>query len=509
VCAQSTAGTGLVAAYAASTRVAARQILVCWDGTNWVDESAYVLSCEITHTLLNSQLGLPMLGQGFSSEATLTLNNASGRFSSDVEGAIAHTYFPDGIYRVPIRIDMGYGGETLRQFTGEIIEAPGSVSTGRSLVSFRCVDYSYPLLQIKDITAVAWNQRVDQFMETLLAAADGEDSAFADHATRALDHGIAQVPAAWSDEENLWGQLGLLAASEMGSIHFSKEGQFRFWRQTAFLERASSVTPVVTLSLGRTFQMSSEASWRNAYTQVTVEINPWLTGPVSEVYQAQTEILVAPGESVTHWARLSHVCASIIPPVASDNSLTPPVAQGDFQAVSAGMADLSLSLAVATTAYAQQVKLVFTNSHTSQSIYVVGLKLRGGPLIGYGDDKKEYLATVSVLPGKKEFTVSGNAFLQTSFQAEMAGTRLRDLVQQPRRLIGSEGPLCPWLELGDRVTLPDASDALVMSLAISYSLATMNMRLTLLPVADLYPNTGYFVWGTSSYANSSSARAYY
>ena len=390
--AQSTAETSLVSNYAASARVAAREVLVCWDGTNWVDETARVASCEISHSLFNAQLGLPMLGQGFSSEATLTLDNSDYRYSPDIEGSIAQTYCPDGVYRVPIRINMGYSAELLRQFTGEIIDAPESESGAGRRVTFRCLDYSYPLRQLKHITVAGWDQRADQFMETLLTAADAADTAFADRATRALDHGMAVIPVVWSDEENLWEQLGLLAASETGTIHISKEGEFRFWRQTAFIERTDSLTPVVTLSLGHTFVLSSEASWRNAYTQVNVEINPWLRGPVSEVYQSQDEILVAPGETVTHWARLSHVVASIISPEA----------ETDYQAVSAGMADLSDSLTVTLTPYAQQAKLVFTNTHASQSIYVLRMKLRGVPLIGYGDDKKEFPSELAVLPGKKD-----------------------------------------------------------------------------------------------------------
>lgn len=497
--AQSTAGTSLVANYAASARVAAREVLVCWDGTNWVDETARVMSCEIGHSLLNSQLGLPMLGQGFSSEATLTLDNRDYRYSPNATGSIAQTYYPGGIYRVPIRINMGYGAETLRQFTGEIIDAPETEAAARRWATFRCIDYSYPLRQLKHITVAGWDQRADQFMETLLTAADAADTAFADRATRALDHGVAVIPVVWSDEENLWEQLGLLAASEMGSIHFSKEGEFRFWRQTAFIERADSLTSVVTLSLGRAFQLSSEASWRNAYTQVNVEVNPWMRGPVCDVYQSQDEILIPPGESVTHWARLSHVVASITSPEEGE----------DYQAVSAGMADLSDSLTVTLTPYAQQAKIVFENTHASQSIYVLRMKLRGVPLIGYGDDKQEFVSELAALPGEKELVISGNAFLQTRRQAVMVGTRLRDLVQQPRRLVGFEGPLCPWLELGDRVTLPNALEALVVSLSISSSPTAMNMRLVLLPVDGLFPYTSYFVWGDSSYADSASDRAYY
>ncbi|NLF35506.1 MAG: hypothetical protein GX585_06030, partial [Clostridiales bacterium] len=203
--------------------------------------------------------------------------------------------------------------------------------------------------------------------------------------------------------------------------------------------------------------------------------------------------------TVTHWARLSHVVDSIVTPEAGT----------DYQAVSAGMADLSDSLSVTLTPYAQQAKLEFENTHASQAVYVLRMKLRGVPLIGYGDDKKEFVSELAALPGQKELVISGNAFLQTHRQAVMAGTRLRDLLQQPRRLVGFEGPLCPWLELGDRVTLPNAIEALVVSLSISSAPTVMNMRLVLLPVDGLFPYTSYFTWGASSYADADSGRAYY
>jgi len=65
------------------------------------------------------------------------------------------------------------------------------------------------------------------------------------------------------------------------------------------------------------------------------------------------------------------------------------------------------------------------------------------------------------------------------------------------------------LELGDRVTLPNESEALVVSLSISSSPTAMNMRLVLLPVDGLFPYTSYFTWGASSYADADSGRAYY
>jgi hypothetical protein len=504
--AQSTAGTSLVANYAAPSRVAARTVEVCWDGTNWVDETSRVQSLHIRHQLLNEALGLPMLGQGLASDATVTLDNRDGRYSPALAGSMAHTYRPDGLYRVPIRISMGYSGEVLRQFTGEIIEAPGSERLGRRTVTLRCQDYSFALMQIKHKSALSLDDRPDEVMAALLDVADAADPLFAAHTSRALDYALSVIPYVWQDEDNLWEELGYLAASEAGMIHFSKEGAFRFWRQTAFVERAHSLASQVTLDRSKATEIGDDASWRNAYTKVIVEASPWQYGPLVVAYQAQAEIVVEPGQTVTHYARYSHPMLWVQPPVEGD----------DYRAVNAGMSDLSGDLTVGITSYAQQAEITLTNASASQAIYVVGLQVRGYPLEARADDKVEFETTLTPpkVPGVKEYVVPQNDWLQTRYQAELVGTRLRDLLQRPRRLYAWVGPLCPWLELGDRVTLVDATTGLneamlVMALEISAGATDQTMALTLLPVADLYPHTSYFRWGVSSYANSGSARSYY
>ncbi|NLD45417.1 MAG: hypothetical protein GX657_18220, partial [Chloroflexi bacterium] len=308
------------------------------------------------------------------------------------------------------------------------------------------------------------------------------------------------------DDENLWEQLALLAASEAGLIHFSKEAEFRFWRQTAFLERADSTASQVTLNRAKCTALGDDMSWRNAYTKVEVESNPWLRGPITNLYEAEAELVIEPGETITHWARLRYVATDIIEPVSGV----------DYNAVSSGMMDLSGDLTITMTAYAQQAKLELTNANAAQAVYVLDLVLRGYPLIGEQADKDEYEQTLTPpkVPGEKVNTVSGNHFVQTKAQAALLGSRLRDLLQRPRRLYAWKGAHCPWLELGDRVTLEDSGtgvdeDMLVLGLEIAAGVTDQTMTLTLLPVENLYPYDAYFVWNTSDYADSGSDKAYY
>ena len=156
-------------------------------------------------------------------------------------------------------------------------------------------------------------------------------------------------------------------------------------------------------------------SWRNAYTKVEVESNPWLRGPITNLYEAEAELVIEPGETITHWARLRYVATDIIEPVSGV----------DYNAVSSGMMDLSGDLTITMTAYAQQAKLELTNANAAQPVYVLDLVLRGYPLIGEQADKDEYEQTLDpvLVPGEKVYAVPANHFVQTKAQAVLLGSR--------------------------------------------------------------------------------------
>ncbi len=167
-----------------------------------------------------------------------------------------------------------------------------------------------------------------------------------------------------------------------------------------------------------------------SHTKIIVEGNPGCWGP-SRSLRAQSPIIVEPGQTVTQWVRLRYLTQTVVTPAAGT----------DYLAVSSGMMDLSGSLTVTATMYAQQVKLEFQNTHASQAIHVLELGLRGYPLIGEANDKQEYESTLTPakVPGKKEFTISGNHFLQTMAQQALVGSRMRDLLQRPRRIYAWRG----------------------------------------------------------------------
>jgi len=293
--AQDIGGTDLAANYAAGVQTVARKVEVKWDGTNWVDETARCLGLSWDHALYESTNGLPVLGRGVLSTATLTMDNGDNRFSPDAAGSPMHAYISAGIYQMPIRISVGYSADLLRQFTGTIESAPEQESRAAKRVTFQCQGTGLTIAQKRHRSTLYTDQRVDQVIDTLLTAGGIADSA--------LDVSMSQIPYAWLNDESILAEISLLAQSDGAMIHFAVDGQFRFWRMSALLERADSVTPVITLTRGRCYRLQDAISWRDVYDGIVVEIAPRYQGALTTVYQAQEPIVIPPGESVTHNAQ--------------------------------------------------------------------------------------------------------------------------------------------------------------------------------------------------------------
>ena len=500
--AQDISATNLATNWAADGQQVTFTVEMDWARSDsWTDETAYVLNVQCETSIYDRALGLPALGETSPSRATIRLKNDTNRFSPD-KGTIAA--IADGIYRVPVRVSAGYvdgtnGAETLRQFTGEIEAAKEVETVGGKVVVCECVDSGVALLQYKHTTEMYTDQRADQFLDTLCTAAGITSTS--------LERGFIEIPYCWTDTENLWSEFVKVAAAEGGLVFFGKDGTLNFWRLTHLLEATDSTTSQATLDRGNAYYLDDTISWRDAYTGVNVEWIPREVGALSVLYQAHEPIAVRPGETVTHDALFQY-------PATSVEALT---AGTDYQAVSAGMADLSADLAVSTTAYAQRATLEFTNNNATHTIYILDLQVRGYPLEAEEAQSIQRDTTLSPakVPGVKVYPVTGNNYLQTLGQAHLLAGYLRDRLQYPRRLIQWEGPACPWLEPGDRVRIDNADAGIsaqycyVLHMTQSMSANGYRQSLLCLPVDNVFAHTDYFRLGTSAWADSGSHKVGY
>lgn len=506
--AQSTAGTSLLTTSLSTPRKVARAVYVDWnkDGDfsdSGEDITARVIQFTCSASLYDASYGLPALGSVSAGTATVTVANDDYWLSLTNAAGIVATYpaLADGIYRIPIKIYLGYYSdadvaEALCQFTGEIEVADGTEGPSAATVTLSCHDVSLVMRQFKTSTAIVENQRADELIATYAALAGLTDVS--------LDESMSIIPVSWLNDENVWDELSDIALADGGLLYCDELGNLVFRRMTAWLEDSDSTTSQATLTRGRVWTERTSQSWRDCYTDVIVEYAPYYEGAVTTVYQAQAPITVPPNRAITETYQLDNPCASVITPVAAT----------DYQAASAAGLDLAANLTVTVTAKAQRVDVTFTNNNAYHAIYVYKFQIRGRPLYGIADQEVKETTALTIIPDNKTYTINNNRHIQSKAQAtRLAGSR-RDWLQRPRRIYKYEGPLLPWLQLGDRVTAQNASagldeDCFILAKTVGYAPNDMaSMELTLLPVTNLYAYAAYFLIGTTAY-NTSTTPIFY
>ncbi len=510
--AQSIAGTELAARWADISSRPAYKVEVDWnrDGT-FEDETDLVLDIRIEHSVYDSTLGLPALGEAPPESATVIMDNSSRRYSANNPGGIAGTYtfLSNGIYRIPIRISMGYYNsagvsEMTRQFTGEIETTLERESASRVTCSFDCVGRGVELLQHKISTLLYHDVRTDAFVDALL-----EEAGFV---VTNCDLGSSHIPYVWTDDENIWSEIHDLAASEGALFYFSKEGVPFFKRLTTFLERPDSVSPVLELNEGNAVSYSDSIAWRDCYTDVIVEWATRYQGLQAEVYKSPSPLVIPPrttySEDIKYRWPVTHAVS--------------PVYQEDYVSLTSGARPLSPSsgaMEVFLESGGQGGTLTIINHMDRHTLYVLDLVVRGFPLIGDEAYQERFTSHTGLIPGEKIYEIRGNPYIQTPEQAWRLGGYLKDWLSRPRRIYTWKGPAIPWIEPLDRVTLkhnvmtpnPGTNvDCYVLSIKQDWRKNSLyEQELLLLACEHLFEHEDYFIIGASSYLDIDSDKVGY
>ena len=512
--AQSIVGTDLATTWAAHSARVALRVRCDWnkdgDYTDaYEDVTARVLTLSIQHKLYDQLSGLPYLGGGAGSKATLVLANEARWFSPEAAGLAAE--YPGleyGIYGIPIIVELGYYSgatpEYLVQFAGIIEASDESEVYGKAQVTFECVDNSAVLSQYKQSTTISQDVLPSTQIAVLLVAAG--------MLVYDLDTALAEVPYAWLDDENTWDECLQLAQADGGMFYFGKGGTPTFRRMTSPMERADSLASQATLNEGNAFLYRNSIAWRDYYTGVIAEWAGRYQGTVTELYKAPGAIEVPPGETVTEECRFRYPAMAVVTPEYGV----------DYQAITSGPNTVAYGVAgvqIAVTAYGQRADVAVTNNLTNDTLYLTNLIVRGYPLLGEEAQQRRWNQALSLIEGEKVFPIRGNPYVQTQEQVERVGPFLRDRLQQPRRLLAWRGAACPWLEMLDRVTLSHNTmtpnpgvdmDCLVVGMQMSYKVGSVwSQDLVLLPLADLFAYDDYFIIGASVYADAASDKVAY
>lgn len=493
-------------------RTIAFRLYIDWDFNGvYTDESAYLVQASGS-----LDLGRPddfmAGGRGNVDTCELLLRNADGRFSALNTSGPLYSYIQSGkAYHAPMYLEVSIDGGSnyYRVFTGvaKIPQESGLTLREGPVVKIVCRSNDELLLQRRQSTPLAdfqgWYQsgaNEAEIIDDLLADA-GVTS-------RSIDPGTVAISFAWQDDDSLLEDIWQLAAACGGRFYTDPDGVARYENAAHWLSHTSSSETITRDDYDRPLEVTYDDT--DLYNVVTVESGTRYISSWDLLWEPDDPIVVGSGETKNVTARLQQPMYFTYGP--------------EWEAVSAGGANISASVTVSATYYAQRVEFTITNSNAYMAAYMRKFKLYGYPVLG-GPTHEESRNSAShgtngaffTNRGTRTRSVRANSYVQQRAQAAMLSLFLLHQSEYPRLTYlvrGCAGK--PARRLGDRVTIDDTS---VMSTARDVFITSISWRLTpngfsqdiiAIDAAQLYPyqSSGYFKVGTDT-LGASAKRVFY
>ena len=489
-----------------ASRVLAIRLMVDWDfdGT-YTDESAYLISADGDMRLAPFGAGLAG-SQGMVSAASITLRNASGRFSPlRTDGALYSAIRDGKAYHAPCYIEVSINGGTnySRVFTGVLKLPQESTLTPQesATVTFVARSMEEMFLQRRvSLTRAQFAALHDagatesEILAEFLHAADVEASLIT------LDAGLFVIPWAWLDDESAIEESWALAAACGGRFYADPDGEFRYMNLANWQTAARSTSTQFALTRDTLSSFSLRLEDQDLHNVVTVEASPRAAGALDVVWEPESPPVFAPGETRTITARYDAPAYSIW--------------GVQHSAFDQGGNDRTSSVTVAATYYAQRADLVVENASALQVLLhplrVLGVTVTGGPEIEERRTSADDGANGAYWTGRGDRTLSlrGNPYIQRPEHAGALAQFLLDRCEYPRLTALAGLPGQPSMRLGDRVTVADAPTmsatftGYVTSIRWSYGVGLFDQNIELLSASQMFAHDGeYFVLGTDTFGD--------
>jgi hypothetical protein len=480
------------------------QVFFDWDRDgSYTAEDAYLVSARGTHRIAPPGQSITATS-GQVAQCSVVLDNSTGRFSSLNSGGALYSLIQSGkTYHVPMIVQIaveeaGSVSATYYQVFDGVARIPTeqTLSPGQpKTITFDARGKEEILLNKRARTAQA-NFKVyhdsgateSEFIEFTL-----DDAGIT--TDLALDDGLFAIPYPWIENESIIEQLWQLAAACGGRFYCDRNGQWVYENAMSWLTGTRHTSSQQTYARGTNFG-SLELLWDE--TELAEEVSVSWTereiGQTATIYDSDN-IQVGAGEEKT-------IIADFDAPVYEIVTLS-------YTAGTPGGTDLSASVTVTPTYYAQSAKLVIDNAHATAAANV-RVKIEGKPV---EDGEGKTIAPDSVDSFWSDKTgrtrkISGNRWVQSEGQADMLAQLMRARQDAPTLVARLKGcPGQPLRSLGDRITIADselslsATDFFIIGISWSYSAKGFLQDIDAIRTTDIAPHVdaspGYFVIGTN------------
>lgn len=472
------------------------RLRIAWDGTNYVDESAYLAQASGEARLVAPGEGISS-GRGQVDRCQIELFNQSARFSPFNSSSPIYALLQDGkSYHAPFTLDVSTdGGSTYpRIFTG-VLKIPGASSVaqgvaGRATFDGRTRDelllgkrLSTSLAQINTYHDGGYTEA--QIIDAWLTAAGVT--------AKTIMPGLVQIPWAWLDDESVLEECWSLAAAAGGSVYCDADGTMHYDNATAWLNQSVQET------LDRPQMGNLEIAYedKELYNSVTVEASARYKDATGVLWEPDELVRVAPGQTKTITARFKQASAAA--------ALT-------YQARTAGGLSITSSVTVSMATYAQRAVLTITNNHASYEAYITPLNITGNGLVG-GPTQEETrtssadgynAAFFTAARGDRALSIRGNAYVQTRAHAAMLALMRLHRVERPRVTYTLQRcPGNPLRRVGWKINISDTNLLSATRTAYITSLRwrvgqTFTQDIEAVDASQMFVDASYFVIGTNT-----------
>lgn len=494
-------------------REIAAKVSIDWDfdGTETV-ETGRLVSARGSHRL--APPGQSITGtSGQIAQMSIELDNSDNRYSPLISASALYANISGGqMYRMPIVLEVSIDGGSNYDiiFTGVLklprgrTLAPGQPKT----LALDARGNEERILNTPSSTPQAdfVTYHDDGFTEGELIYDVLVEQVGLISSEVIIDDGLFPIDWFWLDDASPIEAAWRLASAAGGRFYCRYDGRFVYENATHWLTASRSKTSQATFTRANFQSLTLYYDDNNLASKVSAKANLYEFGESGDLWKASEPTTVPPGQSRTITAELNS-------PAYRIDSVT-------YTARTAGGTDLSGSVTMTRTDYAQRIELVFANGHATLAAVISGVKVEG---VGVEVAEKITVDKTSASsfwdvanPNRKPDslkTTFNNPWIQSRAQADALAQFVLDRQQEPTLFMLIEGIQgLPELRLGDLVEVNDteqmdaARTGWIIGIDWAYS-AQSGFRQSLMVVDSekMYPyraSPGYFVVGTDTLAGS-------
>ena len=463
-----------------------KQLEIRWNGTDWIDETAYLEGAS-GDILLVGGSSSALIGTAQANSVRIRLNNSTKRFSAEYAAGALYAYIGSGKMRtVSVRLKIGVDEAATHMFSGAI--DGWDEDTKAHITTLACLDGSHVAIDFATSTALYCNKRTDQYIAILLALI-GDVSAV-------VDPGLYHLPFTWMDDESIYQELRAIVDAEMGRMFYDAAGILHIENAVHWLKHASSQHTFTVANFGSCLL---GYDWQGFANDVRIEYTPRAASRTQQIWSGGEPYLLKPGEVRIVTCRLMNPAVSVADLVVGVDIL----ASSSYGLDVNGQISWEL---ISTTA--QTLTYEITNNHATYGLFITHFVVRGIPVLGRLSRKVFALNQSSIdTYGRVVRTLPVNIYVQTEAHAQSIANMMCDRLSTPRlRYRLDSVPGVTGLTLGDRVTLVEAHSGSSLDCFITRITWSLVNKFTMtfeLLESDLFQVDDYFLWGTSKYGNAS------